>query len=94
MQTDSRALSVQAVMSDSNAEPVACTMHVYRAAQNARMYRIAARDLRKAGMVDKARRMERNARACERAILKLADSIIDYARVTAVPAHYQRPRAE
>jgi hypothetical protein len=58
---------------------------ITQAAQDARMYRIAARDLRRAAkdapgrapeFEAKARRMERNARGCERAIVRYADSLL------------------
>jgi hypothetical protein len=52
-------------------------MSITQAAQNARLYRISAKALRKSGHVDGAKRMERNARAAERAIVKAADAIID-----------------
>lgn len=63
---------------------------IFRAAQDARMYRITARELRRearnadydsypqrrADYLARAHRMERNARAAERAIVKAADAII------------------
>jgi hypothetical protein len=55
------------------AKPV--TVDVFTAAKDARMYRIAARKLRKDGYPAQARKCERNARACERAIVQRATTI-------------------
>jgi hypothetical protein len=86
--------------------PVITNSDVTRAAQNARMYRLAARSLRefakqdrqsamsvfcgvpsarKTELLAKARRMERNARAAEKAIVKAADTLIAYAGLYGVP---------
>ncbi len=49
---------------------------IERAAKDARMYRYAAKDCRRMGMLSQARRMERNARIAERAIVQAANDII------------------
>lgn len=67
-----QTITVQYIGAELSAE-----QSIEHAAKNARMYRIAARDLRKCGNTAGARRMEAQARAAERAIVRAADAILN-----------------
>jgi hypothetical protein len=69
-------MTMQTIQVQFTGADAPAVMTIAQAAQNARLYRISAKALRKSGHVDGAKRMERNARAAERAIVKAADALI------------------